>query len=241
MESSVQKVEIKSRQQLALMETSFLPKLHEIESLLQRLQVARSPTLQDSSIFDKRGQTDMHNPSYQGNEQILRHYQSTSRICVSTSVYNLKKCDAICWCQCHRVSKLQYPPWITSVIGSLFVGYSGIPLLNERACNEKSCKKGGSLLKVTYYFPTWSLFRMISFMGRWNSLDGHNFTLHTPRVVPSSSEIFVLAQKGNIEGLQELFSQRKASIYDVSAREGRSALHVSIIGMRLKGVDADFA
>jgi hypothetical protein len=37
-----------------------------------------------------------------------------------------------------------------------------------------------------------------------------------------------MAQKGNIRGLQEIFDQRQASIYDVSEGEGRTALHVGL-------------
>jgi hypothetical protein len=231
--SSVQNVESTSRQQLALIETLFLPKLETIESLLQRLHSAHSSTIQDRSIFDKSNETNKFMISRQGNEQTFELSQSTSKICVQTYVHNPRKCEVMCKCQCHKVSKLQYPLWITGIIGSLFIGYSGIPLLNYRKCNEKSCKKEeGSMLKIAYYFPTWCLLRKLSFMDRWNSLDGHQVSLHFPRVVPDSSEIFILAQKGNVKGLQELFSQHIASIYDVSAGEGRSALHVSNIRMK---------
>ena len=152
-------------------------------------------------------------------------------VVVQTSTIRTKQCTVpMCACQCHAVTKYQHPRWMTPFIGSLFLGYAGMPYLSPIGCNESACtKREDALVKATYYFPAWIPYfsRMVSFVGRWNVLDGHDVSLRMPRVVPSSSEIFVLAQKGNVRGIKMLLSLQKASIHDVSAVEGRSAMHVS--------------
>jgi hypothetical protein len=156
-------------------------------------------------------------------------FQSATKVRINTSIYQPTICSAVCGCQCHKVARFKLSPWLARFTGSLFVGYSGIPLTTRPACDKKKCKREqGGIVKITYYFPTYLpwVTRMLSIMDQWNSLDGHRFMLHAPRVVSSSSEIFILAQRGNIEGIQALFAQKEASIYDVSAGEGRSAVHV---------------
>jgi len=146
--------------------------------------------------------------------------------CVGAIVTRPGGCDTTCGCQCHWASQLQYPSWVTSILGSLSIGYSGISILSSRACTEKACVRGVSTLRLTYYFPSWFFCRMISLTSRWDSLGGYNVAVHTPRVVSNSSELFMLAQKGNILGVQNLLAKRTASLYDVSHGEGRTALHV---------------
>jgi hypothetical protein len=130
------------------------------------------------------------------------------------------------------MSKVQPLSWASQLVGSLFVGYSGIslPFMHKVECTEKVCQRTEErLVKVTYYFPSWMPYvsRAISFMDSWNGLDGHQVFVNFPRIIPAAAELFVLAQKGNIEGVKGLIEDRKASIYDVSDSEGRSALHVS--------------
>lgn len=142
-----------------------------------------------------------------------------------------KQCTVpLCACQCHVVSKYQHPRWIASHLGSLCIEYSGLPYLSTAKCNESRCTKGeDAVIKATYYFPKWAPYfpRMFSFLGRWTKFNGPAICLKMPRVVPSSSEVFVLAQKGNVQDIKLLFSLSKASIHDVSVGEGRSVMHVS--------------
>ena len=48
-------------------------------------------------------------------------------------------------------------------------------------------------MKVTYIFPTRFMARMVTIIDRWNSIDGHHIVLKAPRVVSSSSEVFITA------------------------------------------------
>ena len=136
-------------------------------------------------------------------------------------------CGNMCRCNCHRKSSFRTPGWMRSSIGSLSVGYSGTKLVGRVSCTEKTClQRVHSSVKITYQFPQWLLGRSVSFTDMWHPLNGHNINLKTPRVISARSEVFVFAQQGNIEGIQRLFQDQKASPFDVSDSEGRSALHV---------------
>ena len=159
------------------------------------------------------------------------HPSTYPTLMLQTSTYRTKQCTVpMCACQCHVLSRYQHPRCIAPLIGSLSIGYSGLPYLCTAGCNENKCtKRDDALIKVTYYFPAWASYfsSMLSFVGRWNRLDELDVSLRRPRVVPSSSNIFILAQKGNVQGIEKLVSLSKASIHDVSVGEGRSVMHVS--------------
>jgi hypothetical protein len=92
---------------------------------------------------------------------------SSSTLSVFTTLYAPETCDPFCGCQCHKLSVARFPPWMGKILGCLFVGYSGIPYIQRRRCNEKMCKQEAEILiKVTYYFPTWFLARMVTIIDR---------------------------------------------------------------------------
>lgn len=54
-------------------------------------------------------------------------------------------------------------PFLQRLVGTLFVGYTGSPLLTEQ-CSETSClQRTTPSVSVTYYFPQWLLQRAIIF------------------------------------------------------------------------------
>ena len=132
-----------------------------------------------------------------------------------------------CSCNCHAPTAMRTPQWLDSAIGSLLISYSRTTSGPCLPCSRRHCKVDHeSTFRSRYYFPPWMLHRMFFFQCRWDMLGGCNFALRTPRAVSSRSTIFTLAQHGNIGELQSLFEQRRASPYDISIEEGRSALHV---------------
>ena len=153
---------------------------------------------------------------------------------VSTELYMARTCGKkLCTCRCHSVRRLETAPWASSLVGSLFIGYSGLPLpfTPKIECNQSDCQRNPrSLIKVAWYFPSWWPLagNVLHFIDQWTPLDGHDITIKLPRVVPPSADIFILAQKGHVDGIRQLIRQGKASVFDISASEGRSALHVSL-------------
>lgn len=137
----------------------------------------------------------------------------------------------VCICRCHKVTRRQPLSWVSNVFGDLLIGYSGIsmPMMSRVPCSESGCQRRETgRITATYYVPSWALIstRVVSFFSSWNGL-GNDTQLRYPNIIDASADIFVFAQKGNIQGIQQLFAQKLASINDISATEGRSALHVS--------------
>lgn len=91
-------------------------------------------------------------------------------VVLQTSTYRTKQWAVpMCACQRHAVSEYQHPRWIAPLIGSLFIGYSGLPYLSTVRCNQSACtKREDAPAKATYYFPAWLPYfsRMVSFVGR---------------------------------------------------------------------------
>ncbi|KAH6652404.1 ankyrin repeat-containing domain protein [Truncatella angustata] len=181
----------------------------------------------DMEARQHNGRVIRRNDTCSGPGSLSTQYQQPIEF--RTTVQAPKACAAACPCSCHRMAVLQYPAWAKKLVGQLFVGYSGIPLLNSNACSERSCKSGRRVLvKVSYFFPRWLVSRMIFFMSDSNSYDHGSPMIRIPKVVSSDSEIFILAQKGNIPGMQRYFSEGKGSIFDVNDTEGRSPIHLAI-------------
>lgn len=154
--------------------------------------------------------------------------QPAPTIRVQTSIQ--RSCTGLCKCICHRPTTLTSPEWLKGLVGLLFIGYTGSPLLNvyARPCSENLCRKNkNSLLKVNYLFPSWFFPRMISLRDRWNPTDGHLLTVRTPRVV-SNTPIWATITSGNLAQLQMLFAQGNASPFDVDP-VGTSALIVRAV------------
>lgn len=155
-------------------------------------------------------------------------YHAQGGIRLNAIRFRESKCLKWCSCQCHRTTAVQTPDIAKILIGSLFIGYNGIPSFAKR-CSEKSCRRQSKpTLKVSYHFPTWLLNRMFQFAVSSTPLDGPRISIHMPRIVPDNSEVFVCAVRGNLAGMISLFERGVASPFDVGSGTGRTPLHVSI-------------
>lgn len=113
-------------------------------------------------------------------------------------------------------------------LGSLFVGYNGIPSLSSK-CNEKYCQgQSAPTLRLSYYFPSWFLNRTLQFAILGSCVGGPQISLSLPKVVADNSDVFVFAVQGNLDGMRSLFKRGAASPFDVGVGTGRTALHVSL-------------
>ena len=116
-----------------------------------------------------------------------RHQSSgvelTNSIRIRTSHYWGTPCRAGCFCICHKRQQYKTPRLFDQLIGSLFVGYSGLPLTTA-ACNESLCQsRAVPSAQITYYFPQWFLQRALSLMLMMTPLDGPVATLRVQRAV----------------------------------------------------------
>ena len=138
-------------------------------------------------------------------------------------------CQPSCPCICHSPQRSTTPRFVDRVLGQLFVGYAGLPVLNKH-CDIDLCQKAQiPYISVEYWFPLgfcWS--QIIQLQLAYQPNVGPRLQLSTLRRVPDSAQCVNFALEGNIEGLKNLFSHGSASPRDVSSTRGYSLLRVCI-------------
>lgn len=134
-------------------------------------------------------------------------------------------CQPCCSCPCHVQTTLRTPPILQRFLGSAFIGYSALPMLAP-ACNEKHCKRRSSpSLRVEYYFPVSYLSR-IFVAGMTINPFGYSQFVKMPRIRKFCSPLWKAVESQDLGRIQDLFTRRLASPFDVDPF-GRSALLVS--------------
>lgn len=137
-----------------------------------------------------------------------------------------QECPVWCSCMCHRQSTYQQPMWARSLLGNLFVGYTGLPIVTPR-CTETTCRRqSGVFIEATYSFPSWFLDRIILLQGRSFSPVGPELYLRTPRVTTLDLRLWAPLQDGRIDVFQERIARGMGTAQDISV-DGHSFLHVS--------------
>ena len=139
-----------------------------------------------------------------------------------------RKCEPWCECSCHRQTRAETPRMLQSVIGMLFVGYTGLPLLSPPCNNRKCYRSSNGFLQVNYYFPQWFLSKMVSIAIRYNEANIRNpeIFVRTLHVRSSYEGIFQSSSNGDANAVKYFLESRKASVVDVTNDSGHSPLHV---------------
>ena len=127
-------------------------------------------------------------------------------------------CPHRCPCSCHNTRRINSPHVFHKALGSLFVGYSGLPYRALGRCDVSSCLGHQRFqISVMYLFPLWFLYGIIRTSLVTKRLNGVDFSLKLIRNVPPGAEIIRVAGLGDINGIQRLFSQGAASPNDIDA------------------------
>ena len=135
-------------------------------------------------------------------------------------------CPTWCSCTCHRRTSLVTPRSIDSLVGFVAVGVSGSTIL-RRKCSERKCRRAPTTtLTFAYFFPSWYRLQAFQALLAFSASKGVTWSLRPQTIVDGESDIFNFAVQGNIEGIRRLFVERRASPFDVSASNGRTALSV---------------
>lgn len=148
----------------------------------------------------------------------------------------ISTCPNGCPCSCHTQQRSSTPGFLNSVLGHLFVGYSGLPMLSP-ACDRKGCRKvRATQVNMEYWFPTsmWSTIVRVQMGSGFN--EGPLMQLDTLRRIPDASQCVDFAQNGNILGLQHLFKQGLASPRDVSSSRGYTLLRWALYAKQYETV-----
>ncbi|GFF56429.1 hypothetical protein IFM46972_10511 [Aspergillus udagawae] len=141
-------------------------------------------------------------------------------------------CRNWCPCSCHakRKSRVTVPGIMESIFGKVFIGYTGLPILNKQ-CDFRGCKdRQKSAVTMEYWLPWWFVSKNLRLYIKDLPTTGPQLQLSTARRVPDASQSIAFAMQGNIEGLKYLFAQGLASPRDVSNSRGYSLVRWALYG-----------
>ena len=121
-------------------------------------------------------------------------------------------CPKTCVCSCHMQTKALVPAFLNRVLGQLFAGTAGVPVISIK-CSYHACKSTlMPQLSVEYWFPLgvfWS--QIVRLQVSYNASLGPQFNLRSLRRVHDSAPCVHYSMEGNIEGLKGLFARGLAS------------------------------
>ena len=141
-------------------------------------------------------------------------------------------CRSGCTCSCHTRSSWRSSSYLQSILGLLFIGYTGLPLVSS-GCNNIRCqRRSDPVISIKYFFPSWFMARALDVVILISRPDGLVQSLRVSRIVWEESKIFRLAQDGNVDDMKSLLSSRRGSPYDVSSLYGFTPLDVSQLRCR---------
>ena len=147
------------------------------------------------------------------------------------SVRRAWQCHAKCTCRCHIRKCCRSPQFLNSLLGTIFIGYSGQFQLGTR-CSEPDCQRySASSLDVNYLVPLWFVARAVSFTVS-SSMGSLELSLKVRRVITADraeSKIYRMAADGNTSGIREMIESGCITPNDISHPTGSTMLLVSRI------------
>ena len=154
---------------------------------------------------------------------------NASQIAKPTSFHITGKyCNLNCRCSCHKKGSLKSPKFLTTILGSIMVGYNAMPGLSQR-CNNPSCRAQSTNITCTYVFPKWFVSRVLYVNFKKEQLRGPELCLRVARVRPRDAAIFIAMEderEGHVlEYIKRLLLAGEASVLDVNP-QGNTLLKV---------------
>ncbi|KAI4157520.1 MAG: hypothetical protein LQ342_008229 [Letrouitia transgressa] len=219
-----------------------------VEKLLE-VQATRIEASQLNQLGNAYRHQAMHSKPLPPSRRQTQHQDFRNSEDVGIRVRPAGPCQSACPCQCHIQTSCSTPGVFDRILGQMFVGYAGLPLVNAK-CDTASCEKNqNARISVEYWFPfafVWST--ILRFQMTYQPHLGPQFKLSTLRRVPDSAQCVHFALNGNMEGLKDLFRSGLASPCDVSTTRGYSLLRWAMYGKQYQtckflfntGADADY-
>ena len=134
------------------------------------------------------------------------------------------KCTDSCACCCHYRAKFDTPSALRDVFGIFLAEYSS-PGVH---CNDGGCRRARAYsVSITYHPPKYMLQRYFTMAMHYTPLGGPQFSLRMPRTVGWNHLLWVYALQGDIVAIQNIFSEGRASPYDVNP-DGANVLDYTI-------------
>ena len=143
------------------------------------------------------------------------------------------RCTQWCDCTCHTYTRTRTSPTGQAILGSLIIGYTGLPALTPPCRNEKCRRSSEAFLQVNYYFPTWFVARAVSLAVSIQNSKIPKISMRVLNLRNSYEEIFQSCIVGDVHSVRYLLMSGQASVHDISDDSGHTPLHVSIQVCRL--------
>ena len=211
--------------------TQILEKFEPIEKFFLTKQIpSKQPSLLIESV---EGVSDGLMPRHEKwleSVEVMRTKTTTTkyrRVAVQANNRKPFQCTDDCPCNCHAKPKVCSPDGLRSLLGQLFVGYNGLPLVTNACSYPKCAREKAYASSVTYYFPHWWIAqRTLSLVVRMMALGGPEVTLKFPRIVPATARIFRHSYTAEVNSLRALFATGLGSPADTDAKTGATPLHI---------------
>ena len=142
----------------------------------------------------------------------------------------LSSCEGHCSCICHSKRRYQSPRMFSNLVGTLFIGYTGLPV-SALGCDLDTCvKQTPRDFRAIYTFPAWFVMKALDFTAKILSSNGLCFGLIVRNRIDGSAGVSIisLAIAGDGSGILELLTAKRASLTDVEKTSGVSPFHVSV-------------
>jgi ankyrin repeat protein len=222
-------------------------RIGNVEELLQA-QTAQLQISQFNQLRTSYGRQPSYSRSTRVSRQPTQHEVKSSED-IGMKVTRYAMCVRGCSCRCHTQTRSSTPGLVDRILGQMFIGYAGLPLMSGK-CDTESCEKNQAAhISVEYWFPLgflWS--KILRLQLTYQPMIGPQFELSTHRRVPDSAQCVNFALTGNIDGLKNLFRRGLASPRDVSSTRGYSVLRWAMYGKQFQtckfllhsGADPDY-
>ena len=156
-----------------------------------------------------------------------RQADVSAAVCIRAAFFSRDPCELWCSCRCHKRKLMRSPQLLEPLLGTLFIGYSGLPV-SQMQCDQQYCHSHSQReTSVAYIFPQWFLAQMISLVVTQTPQSGLRLNLRCHRAVSKDAALFQHAKLGEIQKLMNLFEVGAASPNDVHYDTGATALDVS--------------
>ena len=211
---------------------------HLVETLINNFRDSRRPMAQAPSAAAGRIQ---HTPPTSSFPDLsipppVDYNDSIFKLDISR--FRKRACKPFCSCQCHRRYRRRTPTLMNRFLGSLFLGYSSIPLFAPK-CDQDCSQRSLFSATFTYYFPAWFLERMCSIVLMTTPLGDPGAVLKI-RKLSFDFSMFRFAAMGDVAGIKSLLRKRVAHP-SASFWGGWTPLHVRQLAPRVHSPLTNFS
>ena len=135
-----------------------------------------------------------------------------------------EKCLPWCSCSCHARRSFTSPLILRTVIGEVSVQYRG----KRVECDEFQCRRSANFsFSLKYDLPKYLMSRYIVMAMKCVSVEGPQFSLGMPRVMRWSHPLWNYANNNDVQAIQKLFSEGKASPHDVNPHGSNALIYAA--------------